>query len=195
MRKQSKLAETAAAQTAEHTRTAGAHGPVSPGETADRDAADRDAAASASERIWESQLVTEASQDKLDAVQAFVDECMERLNPSAQVRMHVALAVEEIFINIANYAYASGAPGEAAIRCEADSGTGRLTVVFADGGVPYNPLERPDPDVDLPMEERPIGGLGIFMTKRLMDAVRYRYEDGKNILTVVKNMDSGIKPE
>jgi anti-sigma regulatory factor (Ser/Thr protein kinase) len=76
----------------------------------------------------------------------------------------------------------------AAIRCEADAGAGRLTVVFTDEGVPYDPLAKADPDVTLPLEERPIGGLGIFMTKRLMDAVDYRFEDGRNVLTIMKKV-------
>jgi anti-sigma regulatory factor (Ser/Thr protein kinase) len=146
------------------------------------DAADRDG-------IWKGEFAAAACLDGLDAVQDFVGGYAERLNLSDQALMHVALAVEEIFVNIASYAYASGEAGIAAVRCEADAGAGRLTVVFEDSGAPYNPLERPDPDISLPLEERPVGGLGIFMTKRLMDAVDYRFEAGRNILTIVKRAD------
>ncbi|MDR1205278.1 MAG: ATP-binding protein [Peptococcaceae bacterium] len=146
------------------------------------------AAGSAAGGIRSGETVVAAADGSLEAVQTFVDEYMERLNPSGQARMHVALAVEEIFVNIAHYAYAPGEAGAATVRCEADAGTGRLTVVFTDGGAPYDPLAKADPDVTLPLEERPIGGLGIFITKRLMDAVDYRFENGKNVLTIVKNV-------
>jgi anti-sigma regulatory factor (Ser/Thr protein kinase) len=142
-------------------------------------------------RVWKGELVAAARRDSLDAVQNFVRGYAERLDFSPQARMHVELAVEEIFVNIASYAYAAGETGAAAIRCEADAGGRRLTVVFADGGTPYNPLNRPDPDVGLSPEERPVGGLGIFITKRLMDAVDYRFEAGKNVLTMVKYVQSG----
>jgi anti-sigma regulatory factor (Ser/Thr protein kinase) len=139
-------------------------------------------------RIQSGEITVAAAAGSLEAVRDFVGGYMERLNLSAQACMHVELAVEEIFVNIARYAYPAGVAGMAAIRCEADAGAGRLTVTFADSGTPYNPLDRPDPDVDLPLEERPIGGLGIFLTKRLMDAVDYRFEAGKNVLAIVKNV-------
>jgi anti-sigma regulatory factor (Ser/Thr protein kinase) len=138
---------------------------------------------------WQGEFAAPASLDKLEAVQDFVSGYMAYLDFSPQACMHVEIAVEEIFVNIASYAYAPGEAGMAAIRCEADAGAGRLTVVFADSGAPYNPLDRPDPDVGLPLEERPIGGLGVFMIKRLMDAVYYRFEAGRNMLTIVKNRD------
>jgi anti-sigma regulatory factor (Ser/Thr protein kinase) len=140
------------------------------------------------EGIRSGETAVAAADGSLDAVQAFVGAYMERLNPSDKARMHVAMAVEEIFVNIAHYAYAPGEAGVAAVRCEADAGAGRLTVVFTDEGAPYDPLAKADPDVTLPLEERPIGGLGIFITKQLMDAVDYRFEDGKNVLTIVKNV-------
>ena len=62
-----------------------------------------------------------------------------------------------------------------------------MTLVFADSGIPYDPLKKEDPDVTLPARERQIGGLGIFMTKRIMDETEYEYRDGKNILTLRKN--------
>jgi anti-sigma regulatory factor (Ser/Thr protein kinase) len=138
--------------------------------------------------IRKREITVTAADSSLETAQDFVNGCVEHLNPSDQVRMNVAVAVEEIFVNIAHYAYPPGEPGDVTIRCEADAGVGRLTVVFMDEGAPYNPLERPDPDVNLPLEERPIGGLGIFMTKRLMDGVEYRHEAGKNVLTIVKNL-------
>ena len=102
-------------------------------------------------------------------------------------RMHIELVTEEIFVNIANYAYPDGG-GFVTIRRSGGEGPGGLTLTFIDGGVPYNPLERPDPDLTLPAEERPIGGLGVFLVKKIVDEARYEYKEGKNILTVRKEL-------
>ncbi|MDR1061886.1 MAG: ATP-binding protein [Clostridiales bacterium] len=134
------------------------------------------------------ELATSASRGNLARVWDFAQGYLERLRPSDRERMGVELAMEEIFINIASYAYADGHEGAVTVRCEADQAAGRLTVTFIDGGAPYNPLERGDPDTDLALRERPIGGLGIFMAKRLMDAMDYRYENGENILALVKHV-------
>lgn len=63
-----------------------------------------------------------------------------------------------------------------------------ISITFSDSGKPYNPLEKPDPDVTLSAEERSIGGLGIFMVKKSMDDMRYEYKDGQNILTITKRL-------
>jgi anti-sigma regulatory factor (Ser/Thr protein kinase) len=132
------------------------------------------------------ELFLPASRASLARAWDFVRAHMECLRPSDAARLHIELAVEEIFVNIASYAYADGQAGRVTVSCEADPATGRLTVAFADSGAPYNPLERPDPDTAAALGDRPIGGLGIFMAKRLMDAMCYRREGGTNILTMVK---------
>jgi anti-sigma regulatory factor (Ser/Thr protein kinase) len=101
-----------------------------------------------------------------------------------KMRSHVSIAVDEIFTNIASYAYASET-GPATIRITEGE---IFTLEFEDSGAPFNPLERDDPDITLGLDERKIGGLGIFMTKKLMDCVEYRREDGKNILTIKKTV-------
>ena len=101
--------------------------------------------------------------------------------------MKMELAVEEMYTNIANYAYKDG-KGNAEVNCVLSDDPREATIVFSDCGVPYNPLERTDPDVTLSAEERPIGGLGVFLTKKLMDSVSYEYKDGKNILTIKKRV-------
>ena len=98
----------------------------------------------------------------------------------------IDLAVEEIFINIAHYAYAPD-KGNATISCGFEDET--LTVVFSDSGKQFNPLLRDDPDISLSLDEREIGGLGIFMTKKLTDKIEYEYKDGKNILITEKNFE------
>ena len=100
-------------------------------------------------------------------------------------RMHIELVTEEIFVNIASYAYPDGG-GFAVIRRRGGEGPEGLTLTFIDGGVPYDPLQKPDPDLELPLDERPIGGLGVFLVKKIVDEAHYEYKDGKNILTVRK---------
>lgn len=132
------------------------------------------------------ELILPAKVENLDEVQAFVGERVgEDCSPKAQ--MQLDLAVEEIFVNIANYAYAPG-EGKAAIRVQVSEEPRRVDVTFRDRGVPYNPLEKEDPDVTALAAERKLGGLGIFLTKQLMDEVQYEYRDGQNVLTLTKNL-------
>jgi anti-sigma regulatory factor (Ser/Thr protein kinase) len=132
------------------------------------------------------ELIVDASRDKLDEVLEFVEGAMGALSPKAC--MQLSIAVEEIFVNIASYAYA---PGNGIVKIRAEEAPDGTVVVFLDGGVPYNPLEHRDPDVTLPAEEREIGGLGLLMAKKLTDEIVYRYENGMNILTVKKNGSDG----
>ncbi|MBR3812722.1 MAG: ATP-binding protein [Spirochaetaceae bacterium] len=105
---------------------------------------------------------------------------------SVELLNKIDLAVEEIFVNIAHYAY-KPETGQAEIDCKFENGT--LTVVFSDSGKKFDPLARQDPDTSLALEERKIGGLGIFLTKQFMDSVLYEYADGKNILTIEKKIE------
>jgi anti-sigma regulatory factor (Ser/Thr protein kinase) len=97
------------------------------------------------------------------------------------------LICEEILVNIVSYAYPEMETGELTINWYDDTENQRLTIVFEDSGAPFNPLLKESPDLSVPMAERKIGGLGIMMVRELSDAVRYAYENGKNILTVEKN--------
>lgn len=129
-----------------------------------------------------------AEPEQLEPVQRFVEEQIERYDCSARVRFQLDVAVEEIFINIAKYAYRPGQAGQAAVRCCVGGDPLQVTIQFQDQGVPFNPLAKEDADISLSAQERQIGGLGILMVKKSMDAVRYSYEDGKNILTIQKNI-------
>ena len=100
-------------------------------------------------------------------------------------QMQIDIAAEEIFVNIAHYAYTPGT-GEATICVELYQDPSAIEITFIDQGVPYDPLAKPDPDVTLSAKERKIGGLGIFMVKKSMDEVRYEYLDGCNVLTIKK---------
>ena len=134
-----------------------------------------------------SELTIEAKTEKLDEVLAFVDGELEKLDCPMKVQMQLDVAVEELFVNIASYAYAPG-EGMATIRFESEDGGGTAAITFIDEGVPYNPLEKPDPDTTLKAEERQIGGLGIYMVKKSMDETEYKYRDGKNIFTIKKKI-------
>lgn len=131
------------------------------------------------------ELDIEAKTENLDQVLAFVDEELEKYECGMKTQMQIDIAVEEIFVNIAHYAY-NPAVGKATIRIEVTDGTVSLT--FIDNGIPYDPLAKEDPDITLSAEERQIGGLGIFMVKKSMDDVKYEYKDGSNILTFSKDL-------
>ena len=133
------------------------------------------------------ELTLEAKLENLDQVLAFVDGCLEQMECSMKTQMQIDVAVEELFVNIARYAYAPGT-GEAVIRFEEQREPRRVLITFIDRGVPYDPLAKPDPDVTLSAEERQIGGLGIYMVKKTMDGMSYEYRGGQNVLTICKNL-------
>jgi anti-sigma regulatory factor (Ser/Thr protein kinase) len=104
-----------------------------------------------------------------------------------KAQMQIDVAVEEIFINIVSYAY-SPEKGNAVVRVEVSEDPVNVIITFLDHGIPYDPLKRDDPDVTLAADERPVGGLGIFIAKTVMDDVTYEYKDGQNILELKKNL-------
>lgn len=130
-------------------------------------------------------ITVEAEIDNLPQVLAFVDEALEAADCPMKSQIQIDIAVEEIFVNIARYAYA---PDKGAAVIGADVRDGVAEITFADSGKPYDPLAREDPDVTLSAEEREIGGLGIFMVKKTMDDLRYEYRDGQNLLTMIKTL-------
>ena len=123
--------------------------------------------------------------DQVDQVIDFVNEVLESHDCSMKTTMQIDIAVEELFVNIAHYAYAPG-EGEATICCAVGGEPRSVEISFIDSGTPYNPLLREDPDVTLEAEDRDIGGLGIFMVKKSMDDMRYEYADRQNRLTIRK---------
>ena len=133
------------------------------------------------------ELELEATVENLAEVQAFVDEHLERADCPPKAQMQIGVAVEEIFVNIASYAYAPD-KGKAKVRVEVSDDPVSVSITFVDRGIPYDPLERKDPDTRATAAEREIGGLGIFMTRKLMDDVSYEYRNGQNILTLKKRL-------
>ena len=133
------------------------------------------------------ELSVRAVTGNLPLVLQFVDENPEALDCSPTDQMQVDVAVEEVFVNIASYAY-NPEEGPAVVRFETTQDPVSVIIGFMDRGVPYNPLARPDPDISLPLRERQRGGLGIFLTRQYMDGVDYQYRDGQNILTLKKQI-------
>jgi len=99
----------------------------------------------------------------------------------------IRLSVEEVVENVVRYAYEDGA-GAMEVQISKEGADPILTIRVVDEGVPFNPLELPDPDLTLSADERPIGGLGIFLCKQMMDEVTYSYENGCNVLTMCKRV-------
>ena len=132
------------------------------------------------------ELKIEAKREKLGLVLRFLDEHLERWGCPMGIQPQMDIAVEEIFVNIASYAYREK-PGSVIIRLQETSDPKGISVTFMDEGVPFDPLARPDPDVTLAAKDRSIGGLGIYLVKKSMDDVQYRHESNCNILTIKKN--------
>ena len=129
----------------------------------------------------------DATTANLSEVFLFIDEWLESLDCGLKAQTQLDLAVDELFTNIASYAYAPGS-GQATIRLDFDDVSRMASITFIDSGVPYDPVKKPDPDVTLSVEEREIGGLGIYMAKKSTDRMEYRRENDRNILTIYKRI-------
>lgn len=126
--------------------------------------------------------VFNAEVNELQNVQSFVIETLSDLHLEMKLQNQLNIVIEELFVNIANYAYKNG--GEVEIKVEAKMN--EISITFIDSGMKFNPLEIDDPNIDAKAEERRIGGLGIFMVKNMMDDIKYKFENNQNILTIVK---------
>ena len=134
------------------------------------------------------ELIVEAKKENLTEVQAFVDEQLEEVGCPMAAQISIDIAVEELFVNIASYAYEHG-EGVAVVQVTVHEEPLSVEITFIDNGKQYDPLAKADPDTTLSAKERKKGGLGIFMVKKSMDNVSYEYKDGKNILTIKKNLN------
>ena len=132
-------------------------------------------------------LEIEAESGRLPEVLSYIEKKLEGIQCKPKKLMEIDVSTEEIFVNVANYAYAPG-KGNVIVNAELNADKTILTIVFSDRGIPFNPIEKNDPDITLSAEERDIGGLGIFMTKKMMDEISYEYRDGQNILTLRKKL-------
>ena len=126
-------------------------------------------------------LTVPAQMDELETVQEFIEQELEQHGCDMHIQMQIAMAVEEIFVNIAHY-------GDATIQCEIKENPLRTEIQFMDHGIPFDPLKKEDADTSPEALEAREGGLGILMVKKMMDDVTYQYEDGKNVLTIHKTL-------
>ena len=133
------------------------------------------------------ELKLTATVESLDEVLAFVDTELESVDCPMKVQMQLDVAVEELYVNIAHYAYAPGT-GEATVSIDITQDPLNVTITFKDSGIPFDPTAKADPDVTLSAQERQIGGLGIYMAKKGTDEMKYEYKDGQNILSISKKL-------
>lgn len=131
------------------------------------------------------EISVQARCEELDTVADFVSGELDLCGCDEGAKFQVLLAIEEIFINIANYAY-NPKIGTASVRCCVQDKPLQVTIQFLDNGKPFNPLESENPDTTLSAEEREIGGVGIYLVKKYMEFVEYEYKDGSNVLTIKK---------
>ena len=137
--------------------------------------------------MGESTIRLQAVRQNLPTVMRFTEEHLDDTGCSLRTRMQIELAVEEIFVNIAGYAYAPGS-GDVVICMEITGDPATAVITFTDQGKVFDPLKKEDPDVTLPAEKRQIGGLGIFTVRRFMDNVQYERVGSSNVLTLTKQL-------
>ena len=133
------------------------------------------------------ELTLAATVENIETVTEFVNEQLEALDCPLKTQMQIDIAIDELFGNIAHYAY-NPETGDAPVRVEVVQEPLSVVITFIDKGVPYDPLSNADPDTGLSAEERGIGGLGIYIVKKSMDEITYSYRDGQNILSIRKRL-------
>ena len=133
------------------------------------------------------QMTFPATLENIEAATDFMNGILESADCPMRTQMKLAVALDELMSNVARYAYAPGT-GDVTVSVEVLEDPKRAVITLTDSGVPYDPLQKEDPDVTLSAEERGIGGLGIFIVKQSMDSMTYEYRDGQNVLTIVKNI-------
>ena len=133
------------------------------------------------------ELHVDATIENIGKVTEFVDSRLEELGCPLKAQMQIDIAIDELFGNIAHYAYNPDV-GPATVRVEVLESPLAVVITFIDNGIQYDPLAKEDPDTALSAEEREIGGLSIYMVKKSMDEITYEYKNGQNILRIKKNI-------
>ena len=134
------------------------------------------------------EMTVPAKPESIPVVMDFVNAELEQLGCSSRIRTSIDVAVDELFANISHYAYHPDT-GPATVRVEVEEEPLAVIITFLDNGRPFNPLDTEAPDTALPAKARKIGGLGIYIVRKTMDAITYEYRDGKNILRIRKNLE------
>ncbi len=132
--------------------------------------------------------VFEAKDENMLDMLGFVEQELESYGCSMRMQTAISVALEEVFINVAHYAYPDG-NGTAKVSISIDPTTDEMTCILKDSGMAFNPLTQEEPDITLPVEQREVGGLGILIVKKTMDFVEYSRENGENILTMRKKLE------
>ena len=133
------------------------------------------------------ELTVDAAVGNIPAAIKFAEAELDAVACPMKAKMQLTMAIDEIMANIAQYAYAPGT-GPVTLRFAFEEGTRTVTLTFLDKGMPYDPLQKEDPDVSLSAEDRPIGGLGVYLVKKTMDHVAYEYRHNQNVLTIQKRI-------
>lgn len=128
-----------------------------------------------------------AKTQALSDVLGFVEQMLDSFECPIKIQVALCVAIEEVFVNVAHYAYGEG-EGNMSLGIGFDEESRAITFRMTDKGIPFDPLKKPDPDISLSADEREIGGLGIFITKKTMDSLTYTYENNENILTMIKKI-------
>ena len=128
-----------------------------------------------------------AKTEALSDVLGFVEQMLDSFECPIKIQVALCVAIEEVFVNVAHYAYGEG-EGNMSLGIGFDEESRAITFRMTDKGIPFDPLKKPDPDITLSADEREIGGLGIFITKKTMDSLTYTYENNENILTMIKKI-------
>lgn len=134
-----------------------------------------------------SEITVEAVKENLSKIIAFVDEELGNIDCPPKANAQINICIDEIFGNIVRYAYGSGT-GYSTVLLHIEEAKRLITLTFIDEGMPFDPLSVAEPDITLPLEERPIGGLGLLMVRSMVDSMEYRREDGRNVLTLRKHI-------
>lgn len=128
-----------------------------------------------------------AKTEALSDVLGFVEQMLDSFECPIKIQVALCVAIEEVFVNVAHYAYGEG-EGNMSLGIGFDEESRAITFRMTDKGIPFDPLKKTDPDISLSADEREIGGLGIFITKKTMDSLTYTYENNENILTMIKKI-------
>ena len=128
-----------------------------------------------------------AKTESLSDVLGFVEETLEGFDCPMKIQTALCVAIEEVFVNVAHYAYPDG-EGDMSLHIGFDEESREVTFRMTDKGIPFDPLTKPEPDITLSAEEREIGGLGIFIAKKTIDSLNYAYINEENVLTMIKKI-------
>ena len=133
------------------------------------------------------QIELESKLESLDTLNGFVHQIIQNSPCTEQQQIQIDLVVEELFVNIVNYAYPESM-GMVQVECKLSPDAGQVIIQFKDQGIEFNPLAKKEIDVHDRFERRPVGGLGIYLAKKYTNSIEYERADGSNVLTIMKNL-------